>query len=176
MFGGPITTGGATGVNMIAYLPGMTQAGVTGGQLLITAGQALTSASPKVSNFDNQFNVRTTNTGWVNAFVFSMDDSLSGATGTFNNVVAKIHGIQSAPTPGSSYGSWTIEADYVRGFTGTVSVPTGAYPSVLKAASNNPSWGVTMSASGPTGFVQVQGGSGTVQFGGTVYRTRIVGN
>jgi hypothetical protein len=174
-FGGPITTGGATGVNLIAYLPGMTQAGITGGQLNITAGQYKNTSRVKTTTIDGIFgDFSTTNTGWSNAYAFSFDDSISGATGTINKVSAYISGIQSSPTAGQYAGIWNIEG-YFKVANGTTSaIPTGpASISVLSNFQDNPQWQATMSASGPTGYIQVYGASGTINWGGTVSRTRV---
>jgi hypothetical protein len=175
LFGGPITTGGATGTNLIAYINGLTQVGMTGGVAKFTARQAQNIAIPKVTTIDNVFEAVTVNTGWVNAFVFSFDESINGQTATVNNVTTKIIGTQSVPTPGIFGGSWTLEEDFRRYASITDVIATGSTATILKVVQDNPTWGVTLSASGPTGYIQVSGGSGTVQWGGIISRIRVAG-
>lgn len=172
-FGGAITTG-PTGP-MFNYIPGLTQIGMTGGSVDITARQTINRSTSKGSIFTTEFELKTVNTGWNNAAVFSFDDSIFGQTGTAQNVVAKIIGVQSIPTPAVFAGFWTLENSYRRYKGVTDSIPTGTAVTITRAVKDNASWGATMTASGPTGYIMVQGGSGTVSWNGTVQRIRGVG-
>ena len=128
-----------------------------------------------MTTFDDIIDVRTVSTGWNNAFVFSLDDALSGATGTTNSVSVNITATQSLPTGGQYGGYFNLQQVFKRFAGVNNAIPSGATVTINTAVSDVTSWGVTMSASGPTGYIQVQGGSGTVQFGGTVSRTRVAG-
>lgn len=172
-YGGDIASGIAGPV--IISIEGYSAPGITGGVLNMNVQQSINMAIVRGRAIDQVAELRTVGTAYNNLFVFSLDDSISGATGTFQNVVAKVVAVSS---PTAIYnGRWTIEQDYRMFNSVSNSFPTGSSLTVsgpLAPDANTPLWTATMSASGPTGFVMVRGHSG-VQWVGVMQRIRSAG-
>jgi hypothetical protein len=162
----------ATGPN-VRSLSGYSQAGFTGANLDVKVTRAINFSQPNGRIIDVVTSLRTVGTAYTNLHVFSLDESVSGATMTFQNVIAKVNAISAS---GAYFGRWTLEQDYYRVRSITDSFPTGSYPTVLGPGApdaNTEMWTVTMAASGPTGFLQVRGSSGVTWFA-NIQRQRVL--
>lgn len=170
-FGGPLTTGGATGGNLFAYIPGITQAGATGGSILLTYNQSINQSQPRSRTINQDFEVLVGATGWNTVYQFRVDGGIAGATGIIQNVRADIFAVRS--TPDNNFrGHWNLDQD----FFNQSSIPTGILgPAFTSNSSNNGTgvmWAMTLMMSGATGSIQfnASGTTGTYRVFGPVQR------
>jgi hypothetical protein len=170
--GAPGATGPGSNDGLIA---GYSMAGVTGGNLTVTAGrttnQVLSISKTKI--FTDQIDFNTTATGWNNLLAFSLDDNATGATGTINHIDAIINAMEVAPTGGGNAGVFKLSHDIKR-FVGTsIGVPSGQAAQLLYQQITYTGWTATLTFSGPTGVVQVNSQSThTINWGAMIQRTR----
>lgn len=147
---------GATGLT-VQSIGGYTNMNFpTGTSIDIYARQAINKSMVKGRITDTVTEIKTGGGAYYTASVFSLDENMTGSTGTFQNIVAKVVGI-SSPS-GADYGRWTLEAD-VHQLIGTTTV----YDQVVlgPAAPANSSWiGPTLLISGATGKLLVHSPSG----------------
>ena len=128
----------------------------TGTTLDYYARQAVNKSMVKGRVTDSVTEVKLALNGNYTAAAFSLDEDQAGATGTFQNIVAKVIGI-SSPS-GTVYGRWTLEAD-VHQLNGVTTVYDQAV--IGPAAPGNSQWiGPTLMFSGATGRVVTNGVSG----------------
>lgn len=181
--------GNATGINYsgdiylgvsgpsIKSIFGATMAGFASGikSIDVNANMAINKSMQKARVIDQVAELKTVGTAYSNLIAFSLDDSISGSTGTFQNVIVRVNAVSS---PTATYnGAWVLE-NYYRRFNGVSdSFPTGAAVSVAGPGApdaTTPLWTATMMVSGPTGVVQVRGHSG-VNWLASIQRTRVSG-
>jgi hypothetical protein len=184
---GPIGPQGATGTvalsndlyngptgNTIQSIGGYTLAAApTGGALDVYSRIAINKSMVKGREYEAVTELTTVGKAWTNLFTFSLDDSFAGQTGSLQNVFVKVVGVS---TPSATdYFRQSIEGDIYRLSGKTSFLPTGGNPTVLGPGALGPhslSYGATLTYSGPTGYVQVQGVSG-VNWIGALQRLRI---
>lgn len=159
---------GPTGATVVSIGGYTLAAAPTGGALDIYARMAINKSMNKGRVIDSVSEIKTTGVAYSNLVTFSLDDSIAGSTGTFQNIVAKVLAI-STPS-GVTHGRWTLEADVHR----LRAVNTIYDQTVLgPAAPGNSSYvGPTMTFSGATGFILVAGVSG-VRWTGAISRIRV---
>lgn len=160
----------------IKSVAGYSMAGPSGTRALdVNANMAINKSMQKARVIDQTAELKTTGTGYANLLAFSLDDSISGSTGTVQNVIAKVFAVSS---PTALYnGVWTLENNYRRYNGVSDAFPTGAAVSVAGPGApdaSTPLWTATMMVSGPTGVVQVRGHSG-VNWVAVIQRVRVAG-
>ncbi len=149
----------------IKSISGYSQAGHTGTQLDVRANKATNIAEGNGRVIDSIKSIKTVGTAYTIIQAFSLDDSVTQATATFQNIVAKVTAI--GGTSGMKFGRWTLEADLWRVKSITASLPTGTAitvsgPTAPDASTNL--WAATLTASGPTGYLIVRGHSGVTWY------------
>lgn len=184
---GPVGPQGATGTVFLSgdlysgptgpavmQVYGISQANATGGNVDVRAGRTTNKSAAKTTIYTDQVEKISAVNGWQNLFVYSLDDNIAGATAAYNHTDAIISAIQSSPTPGYYAANWKMTHDVKRQMSLTNGVPSGTFATMVSEIKDNASWLATCSASGMTGYVQVNSQSGnTIAWGGVVQRTRI---
>lgn len=158
---------------IVVQIYGYSQANATGGNLDALVGRTTNKSAIKSIIFTDQVERTTTATGWNTLFAFSLDENISGRTGTVNKISASITAMQSTPTGGGYAAAFEL-AHAIRRYNGTsIGIPSGAVSQMMFEQKDLTQWLATCTFSGATGAVLVNSQStGTIAWGGFVQRIR----